>query len=292
MSNDHFDLDELAGLEDQRAFLLRSLDDLDREREAGDIDDTDYETLQADYTRRAAAVLHAIEHRHDLIDATAPGRRGLRLVVAVVGVVIVAVVAGFVVANLSGGRNSATPPGGETLQPSSAVDSCIALMQKTFSSAAQGKTNPAMASDALAAIKCFTGRVESHPSDAVAYTYRGWTLTLLARELSGSIPAGDIAGFVQRARADFTEARKLAPRYPDALTYAAISAMWSGDLEKAQSLLSEIDGLQLPANSPILAQVNQMLRPALTAAVAAATSTTVVPPAPTVAPATSSPKSP
>lgn len=292
MSNDRLDLDELAGLEDQRAFLLRSLDDLDRERDAGDIDDTDYETLQADYTRRAAGVLHAIEHRHDLIDATVPGHRGLRWVVAIVGVVIVAVVSGLVVANLSGGRNSATPPGGETLQPSSAVDSCIALMQKTFSSAAQGKTNPAMATDALAAIKCFTSRIESHSSDAVAYTYRGWTLTLLARELSGSIPAGDIAGFVQRARADFAQARKLAPRYPDALTYAAISAMWSGDLEKAQSLLDEIDGLQLSANSPILAQVNQMLRPALAAAEAAATSTTVVPPATTVSPADSSPQGP
>ena len=41
------DLDELAGLEEQRAFLLRSLRDLEREHDAGDIDEADYETLKA-----------------------------------------------------------------------------------------------------------------------------------------------------------------------------------------------------------------------------------------------------
>jgi hypothetical protein len=32
-----------APLEEQRDFLLRSLDDLEREHDAGDIDETDYE---------------------------------------------------------------------------------------------------------------------------------------------------------------------------------------------------------------------------------------------------------
>ncbi len=53
------DLDELARLEEERAFLLKSLDDLEREREAGDIDEHDYETLKDDYTRRAVTVLRA-----------------------------------------------------------------------------------------------------------------------------------------------------------------------------------------------------------------------------------------
>ncbi|MBV8305542.1 MAG: hypothetical protein JOZ04_15120, partial [Acidimicrobiia bacterium] len=46
------DLDALADLEEQRRFLLQSLKDLDREREAGDIDDLDYRTLKDDYTAR------------------------------------------------------------------------------------------------------------------------------------------------------------------------------------------------------------------------------------------------
>ena len=49
------DVDALADLEEQRRFLLQSLKDLDREREAGDIDDDDYRTLKDDYTARAAA---------------------------------------------------------------------------------------------------------------------------------------------------------------------------------------------------------------------------------------------
>src|SRR5690606_37957028 len=45
--------DDLVALEEQRDFLLRSLDDLEREREAGDLDDDDYQALKDDYTARA-----------------------------------------------------------------------------------------------------------------------------------------------------------------------------------------------------------------------------------------------
>ena len=61
------DGDERAALEEERDFLLASLDDLERERAAGDVDDHDYRTLRADYTARAAAVLRAlVAARHDV----------------------------------------------------------------------------------------------------------------------------------------------------------------------------------------------------------------------------------
>jgi tetratricopeptide (TPR) repeat protein len=50
-----------AELEDERSFLLDSLEDLERERAAGDLSDTDYAVLHDRYTRRAAEVLHALE---------------------------------------------------------------------------------------------------------------------------------------------------------------------------------------------------------------------------------------
>ena len=53
----------LAALEEQRDFLLRSLDDLEREHDAGDVDDNDYLALEDDYTARAARVIRAIEAR-------------------------------------------------------------------------------------------------------------------------------------------------------------------------------------------------------------------------------------
>ena len=49
-----------GALEDERAFLLASLRDLDAERTAGDIDPDDYRVLRDRYTRRAAEVLRAL----------------------------------------------------------------------------------------------------------------------------------------------------------------------------------------------------------------------------------------
>ena len=52
-----------ACLEEEREFLLRSLDDLDAERADGNIDDETYDRLHADYTARAARVIHALRRR-------------------------------------------------------------------------------------------------------------------------------------------------------------------------------------------------------------------------------------
>ncbi|MEY5058599.1 MAG: hypothetical protein RJA51_346, partial [Actinomycetota bacterium] len=43
-------------LEEQLDFLLDSLRDLEREREAGDINEDDYSALRDDYIARAAAI--------------------------------------------------------------------------------------------------------------------------------------------------------------------------------------------------------------------------------------------
>lgn len=51
----------MSDLADEREFLLRSLDDLDRERAEGNLDEDRYALLHADYTARAAAVLRAME---------------------------------------------------------------------------------------------------------------------------------------------------------------------------------------------------------------------------------------
>jgi hypothetical protein len=50
-----------SGLEDELSFLLGSLEDLEREKSAGDLSQTDYLVLRDRYTRRAAGVLRALE---------------------------------------------------------------------------------------------------------------------------------------------------------------------------------------------------------------------------------------
>ncbi len=50
-----------ADLVEERDYLLRSIEDLEREHAAGDIDDADYRNLRAGYVERAAAAIRALE---------------------------------------------------------------------------------------------------------------------------------------------------------------------------------------------------------------------------------------
>ena len=77
-----------------REFLLRSLADLEREREAGDLAEADYETLKAEYEGR----LRGVEP-----PPRPPPRRGL-LAASVAFVLVVAVAAGVLVAQSTGRR--------------------------------------------------------------------------------------------------------------------------------------------------------------------------------------------
>ena len=74
------DPDALAALVEERDFLLRSLDDLEREHDAGDVDDHDYETLKDDYTARAARAIRAIESHRARTRAARRPRSWRRLV--------------------------------------------------------------------------------------------------------------------------------------------------------------------------------------------------------------------
>ena len=85
--------DQLAELEEQRRFLLRSITDLDREHQYGDVDGRDYATLRDGYTARAAAVLRAIDTGAAELPPRRQRRRGI-VAVWVVGTLLVASLAG------------------------------------------------------------------------------------------------------------------------------------------------------------------------------------------------------
>lgn len=255
--------DELAALEEQRNFLLTSLDDLDREHDAGDLDDDDYATLRADYTARAAQVIHAIDDAQRLIDDAAPTHRGWRRIILVAAVVVVAIVAAGVVTSTSG-HNDATANNQPKVTPQ--TQTCIDKMGALVRSMTGSKVNQNFGTDTIATIECFTKVIEDDPKDAVAYTYRGRTLAFLGQQLSGVASPTVVASFVQRATADLAKARKLAPEYPDALAFSAMNALSMGDTKQAKAYLAQLDALQLPANSSVLPIVNNVLRPAIDAA--------------------------
>src|SRR4051812_20568312 len=91
-------------LEEERAFLLRSLDDLDAERADGNVDDPTYARLHADYTARAARVIHRLEgDRAEPVTEPVPTSTRRRVLTGA-AIVAFAVVAGIALAYGLGAR--------------------------------------------------------------------------------------------------------------------------------------------------------------------------------------------
>jgi cytochrome c-type biogenesis protein CcmH/NrfG len=95
--------EERQELERERDFLLKSLDDLETERAAGNLDDESYRELHDDYTTRAAAAIRAL--RDGVDDRPAPRpvswrRRGL----VIGGIVALAALAAVTLAAALGAR--------------------------------------------------------------------------------------------------------------------------------------------------------------------------------------------
>ncbi|MEN9504759.1 MAG: hypothetical protein RI958_685, partial [Actinomycetota bacterium] len=160
--------DELARLEEERRFLLRSLDDLERERAAGDVDDDDYLTLRDGYVARAAAVLRSIDAGRA---ALPPRRRVSRVVIAawVVGVVAVASLSGWLVARSSGQRLS-----GQVMTGGEVDEIGVALAE----------ARSLLGSDPLRASELYADVLSRDPSNAEARTYTAWLLALFASSAS------------------------------------------------------------------------------------------------------------
>lgn len=201
------DVDELAHLEEQRDFLLRSLRDLEREREAGDIDDVDYRTLHEDYTARAAAVLRAIEEGRARYDAAvaSPERRRRRVratAATVVAALAVAAIAGALVARSSGERVKGQEVSGGG--PSNAVAKQLARAHQLDGQA-----------KVLDAIKAYDAVLKLDPQNLEALTYRGWLVGRFA--LDANQPA-----IVDRAFSSLDQAEAIDVTYGPAHCFRGI----------------------------------------------------------------------
>lgn len=192
---DALDPDSLAVLEEERDFLLHSLRDLEREYEAGDLDEGDYLALRDDYTHRAAMALAAIDQHHEARRAaTAPPHRS-RTILSIVGVVVFALLAGFGVARTAGLRTGGAGPTGDVrLTLGQALFRCQELAQL---------------GEVLQALECYDEIIEEHPDNVEALTYRAWTVTAFAGLPEFGWP------YLERAVA-------LDQTYSDALAFRAI----------------------------------------------------------------------
>ena len=213
--------DQLASLEEERRFLLRSLSDLDREFEAGDVDESDYLELRDGYTVRAAATLRSIEEG----GAGLPGRRPVnwarRIGVAAVLVLLAAIVWWALSASsaqrLPGQEISGLDPRDER-QVVLAQARAIQLQQ------------PA------AAAALYEQVLDDHPDDVEALTYRGWTLAL---SLNGEEDTEVITSTLRESVELLTTAIDIDPSYPD--PYCFLGIVQGRFLEAAEASLPYLD---------------------------------------------------
>lgn len=194
--------DELARLEEERSFLLSSLRDLEREREAEDIDDLDYVALHNGYTHRAAEVIKLISRG----EATLPRRQSRPLtqrLVLIFAVLALAVGSGWLVAAQSGQRL----PG---------QSSTGGIENSTATLLAQARS--INFSDPATAIDTYSQILELNPDHVEALTYRSWLIALVAREATEEVRLLALAAATQ----GLGHAIEVEPNYPDAHCFLGI----------------------------------------------------------------------
>lgn len=266
------DPDRLAALEEERDFLLGSLDDLEREHSAGDVDLDDYEVLKDDYTARAAAVLRAIESRNATMQSVrSSGPKGRPWLTALV-VVLVALVAGVAVAQGSGRREPGGTASGEIRKTS---------RERLFE--AQQLVGERKLLDA---IKVYDEVLAQEPANVEALTYKGWLLRLTS---TGTDDAEDRRVLVARALELLDQAVVADPTYADARVFRAIVL---DSLDRPEQALADLQAIRPGTIPDYMTTMVSELRTRVEGKVRAAggtvpgTATTVAPAASTSAPPT------
>lgn len=207
-----------AELLDERDFLLRSLDDLDSERQAGDLSEDDHRALKDDYTARAAAVLRRLErldeaeHEGTATDdesdppaRAAAGRSGRRprwpVLLSILATLALAGGSGYLVTRTSGERL----PGQES---SGGPDrSPRALLQQAIDLDNSGQL--------VEAAKLYDAVLVEDPENVVALSRRGWVLGRSGRQ-ARNLELLE-AGFLYLDRAT-----KIDPSYADAHAFKGL----------------------------------------------------------------------
>ncbi len=242
-----------TALEEERDLLLRSLDDLDAEHAAGDLDDDDYEALRDSYTQRAAEVLRQLDEptasatRAPTVgNAAGPateaaGRTRLtRRLLVIGGLAVFAVVAGLALAQGLGERGVNDSLTG-AVDPSSRT--------RVMECQSQGAGPEA---DLLGAIKCFDQVLTVDPDNAEALAYRGWYLLLAAGSVqqgggpSDTVPPADLEALIDGGLDYLTRAIDADPTLPDPLAFRAVAYDRLGRSEEACADVAALEALDPP----------------------------------------------
>lgn len=202
---------ERAALEAERDALLASLDDLDVEVAAGDLDQGDYERLRDDYTARAAAVERSLRQSHDG-RPVAPPTSTRRRIAILLGVAAFAVGTGVLLTRSMGER---LPGQTVTGNAQSGLPGVIRqLEQQVSDNPGDGAARRRLAQarlqsrDLEGAIKDFDAAARLDPTDAESRAYAAWIVFQ--------------AGLADEALRRLDSAIAASPDYPDAHLFRGI----------------------------------------------------------------------
>lgn len=213
------DPEERQELERERDFLLKSLDDLETERSAGNIDAESYHELHDDYTTRAAATIRALRDGVDARPAppaTPWRRRGL----VVGGIVALAALAAVTLAAALGARLPGQTSSGNT----SAVSPSREERQSRLEAAVEANPNDAgprlalarfleESGDIVGSLRQLDEAVRVAPDNADALANAGRVRFIVA----GQVPSADAQRqLVTSARTLLDRAVQADPNHADA----------------------------------------------------------------------------
>ncbi|MDA2957435.1 MAG: hypothetical protein O3B66_04335 [Actinomycetota bacterium] len=207
--------EERAIREEERDFLLSSLDDLERERLAGDVTDDDYHALKESYTARAAAVLRELDDRvssHTSTETSKPDamtrpRRWKAIVIGAM-VVAVAIVAGIVVANSAGERLP-----GQTMTGTIGDGSVTSLLVEARATGM---------ADIPRAVDLYSQVLAVESDNVEALTYIGW-LTVLSATQDQTSDIDIVRERFQSGLVLLRQATVVDDTYPDAHCFLGIT---------------------------------------------------------------------
>lgn len=232
MNQRKLDPDRLRALEEERDFLLSSIDDLEVEYSNGDLDDADYRELHDDYTVRAADAIRSIEsYRNDVATARA-ARSPARSAAWVVGLLAFAIGAGWLLGQATGERGANGQITGEIEE---------SVRQKVLRCQQLGGQQ--LIQEALT---CFDEVLDEDPQNVEALSYRGWFLVLTAgtAQQSGQGEAAD--QLIASAMVNLDRAVAVDPNYPDARAFRAVVFEGLGEADAACEELDVLSGLDAP----------------------------------------------
>lgn len=231
-------LDRLAELEEERRYLLASLKDLEAERAAGDVDDTDYTTLKDGYTVRAASVLREIESGRRALAPKAP-RNWKRTIVVWLAVVAFSVAVAAALASAFGERGLNDEITG--FSPADDVRTTLASARAALNRG-----------DFVRAQELYVRADEEErfrgEENAEARTYVGWTTSLLARQAAADTGVVD-QDLLRIGLLALNQAISIDPTFADPYCFVAIVEFnFNDDAAAALPFVEQCEGLNPPAD--------------------------------------------